>query len=199
MIPLLITYNSFFPLCTNSFQNISNSHNNITNVPTKLYRSQMKRISGSHVCLLTNLSVLSLRECKLIFCLVLRRVNVVRIYSSITKHSKLDWSIQVTWKWRVLVNYVRLSIFAGIAARKLANASAVIFWSWSFIFRSRLLYYFESLFTATCGGFWTIHRKTILSQFLFNQPVSFYFVNKGSDTFLWILQNCQEHHFYKSL
>ena len=48
LIPLLTTYNSFFPLCTNSIQNILNSHNNITNVPTKLYLSQMTPISGSH-------------------------------------------------------------------------------------------------------------------------------------------------------
>ena len=34
MIPLLTTSNSLFPLCTNTFQNILNSHNNITNVLT---------------------------------------------------------------------------------------------------------------------------------------------------------------------
>ena len=44
----------------------------------------------------TNEPLLNSRECKLVFCLVLRRVNVGRIYSSIAKDLKFDWSIQVT-------------------------------------------------------------------------------------------------------
>ena len=38
----------------------------------------------------------SLCECKLVFCSVLRRLYVGRIYSSIAKESKFDWSIRVT-------------------------------------------------------------------------------------------------------
>ena len=52
---------------------------------------------------------------------------------------------------------------------------------------NRLLYYFESLFTASCRGFLkisvlktldTIHRKPTVSKSLFNQPAACYFFNK---------------------
>ena len=102
--------------------------------------------------------------------LVLRRVNVGRIYSSITKDLKLDWSIQVTWKRRALVNKIRLSIFSGIAPRKLISstiAPAVIFPSRWFIFGNRLLYwviiysYLQRFFkVGVLETFYTIHRKT---------------------------------------
>ena len=89
----------------------------------------MKRISHSHhiVSSQTRLTTLPLRECKLVFCLVLRRLNVGRIYGSIARDLKFDWPIQVTRIQRALVNEIRLIIFAGIAARKLTNAPAVIF------------------------------------------------------------------------
>ena len=66
----------------------------------------MKRISGlpNFISPQIQLTALSLRECKLVFCLVLRRVNVGRIYSSIAADLKFDWSIQVTLKKRALVN-----------------------------------------------------------------------------------------------
>ena len=73
-----------------------------------------------------------------------------------------------------------MSIFAGIAARKLTNAPAVIFQSRWFIFRNRLLYYFElqllqRLFKV--GVLKTLcqtHRKITVLESLFNQPVSCY-------------------------
>ena len=80
---------------------------NISNVLTTLYLSQMKRISGSHyfLDLFTNptncyllLRCTHLREWKLVFCLVLRRAYVRRIYSLTAKDLKFDWSIQVTWR-----------------------------------------------------------------------------------------------------
>ena len=87
-----------------------NNYYNISNVLTSLYLSQMKRISGSHyfLDLFTNptncyllLRCTHLREWKLVFCSVFRRVHVRRIYSLIAKDLKFDWSIQVTWKRRV--------------------------------------------------------------------------------------------------
>ena len=88
MEPLLTTVHSFlyvqihlrtFRIATTpSWKNCYN----ITNAPTKLHLSQMKRISGSHhlISLKIRLAALSLRECKLVFCLVLRHVNVRRIF-----------------------------------------------------------------------------------------------------------------------
>ena len=73
----------------------------------------MKRISGSHYFfdLFTNptncyllLRCAHLREWKLVFCSVLRRVYIRRIYSLIAKDLKFDWSIQVTRKRRVYWN-----------------------------------------------------------------------------------------------
>ena len=99
----------------------------------------MKQISGSHHCISSQIRLNTLCEmlyvkCRLAFCLVLRPVNVERIYGSIPKDLKFDWSIQFTWKRRALVNYVCLSIFSGVAARKLTNTPAVIF---SYLCRNR--------------------------------------------------------------
>ena len=74
-----------------------NSYYNITNVPTKLYLSRMKRISGSYQFLhhfpnstpQHRLTALSLCEYKLFL--------------------KFDWSVQVTWKEGQLVNQIRFS------------------------------------------------------------------------------------------
>ena len=87
-----------------------------------------------------------LRAWKLVFCSVLRRVYVRRIYRSIAKDMKFNWSIQVTWKrwsywlvqqhesWQILQ---LLSFYILVGAGGLFS-------------RNRLLpYYFESLFTAT--------------------------------------------------
>ena len=70
----------------------------VTNVPTKLYLSQMKQISGLHhfISPAIRLTALSLRECKLVFCLVLRRVKAGRNYSLIEKDLKFDWATLVT-------------------------------------------------------------------------------------------------------
>ena len=105
----------------------------------------MKRISHSHhfISSQTQLTTLPLRECRLVFCLVLRRLNIGRIYGSIARDPKFDWSIQVTRIQKALVNEIRLIIFAGIAARKLTNTPAVIFFdpirSRFFIFTKQII------------------------------------------------------------
>ena len=77
----------------------------------------MKRIFGSlyFLHLFTNSTsqfhpviALSLYECMLV-CSVLWRVDVGTIYGSIAQNLKLDWSIQVTWKYRVIGNNICLS------------------------------------------------------------------------------------------
>ena len=165
---------------------------------------------------------MSLWECRLVFCLVLLQVYAGRTYNSIAKDLQFDWSIQVTWKQRVIgrsdffEETIHFSIFAGRATRKLTNTPAVIF---SYTFRGRwfiftnqfLLYYIEqieSLFTATFRSsskqvllkFCTIHLKTPQLEYLFNQPEPATYLIRDSDTdaFLWILWNHQEHHFYKT-
>ena len=65
--------------------------------------------STPSICSQIGQTVLSLCECKLVFCSVIRRVYVGRIYSSIAKDSQFDWSIQVTWKRGVIGNQIRLS------------------------------------------------------------------------------------------
>ena len=85
-----------------------NNYYIITNVPTKLCQSQMTQIFGPHhtdsFIFFTIPTNCAISTCKLVFCLVLRRVNVLRIYSSISKKLKIDWSIQVTWRRRPLAN-----------------------------------------------------------------------------------------------
>ena len=63
----------------------------------------MNKLSGSHYFLrmFTN-TALSLCECKLVLCSLLRRVYVGRICNSIVKDSKFDWTIQVKLKRRVI-------------------------------------------------------------------------------------------------
>ena len=67
----------------------------------------MKRISGLHyfLDLFINpinwaISYFGVHIYVIKVCLVLRRVYVMRICSSITKDLKFDWPIQVTWKQR---------------------------------------------------------------------------------------------------
>ena len=44
----------------------------------------------------------------------------------------------------------------------------------------------------------TIHRKTTVSEYLFNEPVATFLIKDYKiDAFLWTLRNCQEHQFYK--
>ena len=95
-----------------------NNYCNITNIPTISCLSLMKRISGSHcfLHLFTNsttqhvsLTALSLSEHKLNFCLVLQRVYVWKMYSSIALNLKFDWSLQTTWDVGRLENLICLS------------------------------------------------------------------------------------------
>ena len=115
----------------------------------------------SFVCSQVRLIALSLCECKSGFCSVLRRVYVGRIYSSIAKILKFDWSMQVTWKRRVIVNQISLSkrfLFEHIRLYNkriwpiLQLLSFLVPVGASGLFsRSRLLlYYFELLFRAIC-------------------------------------------------
>ena len=58
----------------------------------------MKRIPGSYHFISSHirLTALFLREMQVSFLFGVRRVNVRRIYGSIAKDLKFDWSIQVT-------------------------------------------------------------------------------------------------------
>ena len=63
----------------------------------------------SFVCSKIRLTALSLCECKSVICSVIRHVYVRKIYSSIPKKLKFDWSMQVTCKRKAIVNQIRLS------------------------------------------------------------------------------------------
>ena len=104
----------------------------------------MKRISGSHyflICSQIRLTALSLTlvctSTWMEVCSVLRRVYVMRIYSSIAKDLKFDWSIQVTWKQRAysLVQqheswqiFQLLSFLIPVGAGGLLKQIIVLFW-----------------------------------------------------------------------
>ena len=45
---------------------------------------------------------------------------------------------------------------------------------------------------------YTVHRKTTVSEFVFNETATFLIKESEIDAFLWILRNCQKHQFYKS-
>ena len=84
-----------------------------------------------------------------------------------------------------------MSIFAGIAARKLTNVSAVIFpypcQSRWFIFTKQIIVLFWVIIFFKVGVFkthYTIHRKTTVSESLFIQPVACCFFNKRLWCFL---------------
>ena len=88
-----------------------------------------------------------LRECKLVFCLVLRSLHVRRIYNLIAKNLKFDWSIQVTWKQRaysLVQQHESWQILQLLSFLIPVGAGGLFSWN------RLLLYYFESLFTATC-------------------------------------------------
>ena len=81
--------------------------------------------------------------------LVLRRVDIGIIYSSITQNSKFDRSMQIMWKRKVagkLDLFEQAQIFAGTTTPKLTNT---IFWHRCFLVKRRVpcsLYFFH-LFT----------------------------------------------------
>ena len=133
----------------------------ISNVPTTLYLSQMKSISDSHyfLHLFTNLRLqhlrliaLSLCKSKLVFCLVLQRVYVRRIYSLIAKKFKFVCKNRSRENEERLVNQqtIPLSIFAGTATWKLTNTRAVIF---SYFCRSRWFIFTKQIIIVL---FWVI-------------------------------------------
>ena len=68
-----------------------------------------------------------------------------------------------------------------------------------------VLFWVESLSTATCRGsskhFTQFIRKQLCwSLFLISQlPATFLIKDSDIEAFLWILQNCQEHHFKNTL
>ena len=108
-----------------------NNYYSLTKGSTRLHLTEIKGISGSHYFLhlfsnSTSIYVpgtaLSLfYECMLIFvfCSVLQRVDLGRIYSSIAQYLEFDWSTQITCKCEA----------AGwcTATTKLTSISAVIF------------------------------------------------------------------------
>ena len=62
----------------------------------------------SFVCSKIRLTALSLCEFQSVFCSVIRHVYVRKIYSSIPKKLKFDWSMQFTCKRKAIVNQIRL-------------------------------------------------------------------------------------------
>ena len=46
--------------------------------------------------------------------------------------------------------------------------------------------------------FYTVHGKITVSEFLINEPATLLIKDSDLDAFLLILQNCQEHQFYKN-
>ena len=94
------------------------------------------------------------------------------IFSSIAEDLKFDWSIQVTWKQRadsLVQQHKSWQILQLLPFLITVGAGSL------FLRNRLLLYYFESLFTA---NIFTVHRKTPVLEFLFNQPVACYFFNK---------------------
>ena len=178
ILPLLTTVHSFlyvhirFRTFRIAIKPNWNNYYNISNAPTTLYLSLMKRISGSHYFLDMFINpTIVIRNGKIPFlmtmirltalfltlvctsmwmevCSMLRHVYVRRTYSSIAKDLKFDWSIQVTWKQRAysLVqqheSWQILQLFSFLIPAREGGL----------FLRNRLLYYFESLFTATCSS-----------------------------------------------
>ena len=105
-----------------------------------------------------------------------------------------------------MVNQIRLSICAGIAARKLSNAPAAIFSDtcrsrW-FIFTEQINVLFPVIFYSYLQSFLKIGRhftqstgkQLCRSVFLMSQQAATFLIkNSDIDAFLWMLRNCQEH------
>ena len=110
---------------------ILNNYYNITNAPTRLHLSEMKRISGSHyfLCVFTNLTLrpsdrtISFLWMKVV-CSVLRRVNLRRIYCSVAQDMKFHWSTQTRRNVTLLGN---TNIRWCRATPKLTKTSSVTF------------------------------------------------------------------------
>ena len=102
----------------------------------------------SFVCSKIRLTALSLCKCKSVFCSVIRHVYVRKIYSSIPKKLKFDWSMQVTCKRKAIVNQIRLSkqfSFEHIhwySKRKLTNTPALIL---SYLCRGRWFIFMKQI------------------------------------------------------
>ena len=116
-------------------------------------------------------------KCKLLFRLALGGLNVSEIYGSIPKDLKFDWSIQITWKRRELVNLIH---WAYSLARKLTNTPAIIFCylcrrRW-FIFTKQIIVLLWVIIYCNKIGvikkLYTIQRKKTMSKSLLNQPVA---------------------------
>ena len=148
---------------------------------------------------------------------VLRCVYVGRIYSSITKILKFDWSMQVTWKRRAFVNQIHLSkrfSFEQIrwySKRKLTNTPAVIFLSllgrwfhkadyYCTIFSYHLQLLAKVLQKSCLKNSAQFAGKYLcLSFFLISQqPAIFLIRDSDLDAFLGVLENCPDSHFYRA-
>ena len=147
---------------------------------------------------------------------MLRRVYVGRIYSSIAQGLKFEWSIQVTWTWWATANHIRLSkrkysllqntkadrssicyLFLPLSEQVLyLHETDIIALFWVIIYRI-----LQKLFKI--GALKTLAKFTIkhLFQSLFLislQPTTFLTRDSDTGASLWILQNCQEHYFYRT-
>ena len=169
----------------------------------------------SFICSQIRLTAQFLCECRSV-CLVLRRVYVARIYSLIAKILKFDWSMKVTWTWRVIVNQIRLSkrfSFEHICWKLQQTKADKYSGYYLFFSLSRQLVYFHEadyyctilshylqLLENRClKNFAPFAGKYLCrSFFLINQPATFLIRDSDLDPFLGILGNCQEHHFYRA-
>ena len=130
------------------------------------------------------------------FWLVLRRVNVGRIYSLIAKYLKFDWSIQGVGK---LDSFEHIRWCSSAKAEK--YSSCYLFWpcrSRWFIFPKQMIVLFwvmiysyrpRSFKKGVLKTLYTIHRKATVSESLFNESATFLIKDSEIDTFLWILRN----------
>ena len=121
--------------------------------------------------LFANLPVQCWCKCNLVFCLVLRRVNVGRIHSLITKDLKIDWSIQVTWKPRALVKLDLFQHMRWCSSTKADKCSSCYLSEQVVYFQQQINVLFWVIIYIKVGvlkALFPIHRKTTVLESLFN-------------------------------
>ena len=157
----------------------------------------MKQISGSRHFISSPvwLTLLSLRECKLAFCLVLRRVNVGRISCSIAKDLRFDCSKHVNTKGVGKLDlFQRVRWYSSTKTDKYSGCYLFLSWSEQVVYFHETdiisfwvinYSYLQRFFKiAVLKTLYTIHRKITVSESLFNQQVACYSFNKRLRRFL---------------
>ena len=85
--------------------------------------------------------------------------------------------------------YSSCYLFLPCQSRWFISTKQIIILFWVIIYS-----YLQSFFKiGVLKTLYTMHRKTTVSESLFNHLVSFLIKDSDIDAFLWILQNCQEH------